>query len=221
VRFLLAFILIPFIFQGCLPVFGAGPAGQEIAAGTVLFADDFSDPPGSWGTWNRSGALIDYRDGGLAIWVNETHYDFWSVAGQDFTDVQIEVDAALLSGPVDNDYGIICRYQDRNNFYVLVISSDGYYGVAKLKNGQYSMIGSDQLQYSDLIAQGQALTRLRADCVGDVLSLYVNGRKLTEVKDADFTGGDVGLVAGSYDVAGVHILFDNFVVKKPDLEPLR
>ncbi len=31
---------------------------------------------------------------------------------------------------------------------MLVASSDGYYGIAKMRNGQYSMIGGQQLQYS-------------------------------------------------------------------------
>ncbi len=212
--FLLSFLSIS--LQGCAPVRESGASDLEIEAGSVLYADDFSTTPSGWGIWNRAGALVEYSDGGLRIRVDEPHYDFWSVAGQDFTDVQIEVDTVILGGPSDNDFGIICRYQDRDNFYMLVISSDGYYGAAKLKNGQYSMIGPEQLQYSGVIAQGQAAHRLRADCVGDALSLYVNGQKLMEVRDSDFTAGDVGLIAGAYAVQGVDILFDNFVVKKPE-----
>ena len=216
VRLLLLLSLVSISLQGCLPVGRSGAADLEKEPGSLLYADDFSNPPSGWGIWDRAGALVEYSNGGLRIRVDEPHYDFWSVAGQDFTDVQIEVDAALLGGPSDNDFGIICRYQDSDNFYMLVISSDGYYGAAKLKNGQYSMIGTDQLQYNGVIAQGQAANRLRADCVGDELSLYVNGQKLTEVRDGDFLDGDVGLIAGAYAVQGVDILFDNFVVKEPD-----
>jgi len=98
---------------------------------------------------------------------------------------------------------------------MFVISSDGYYGIAKLVDGKYSMISSDQLQYSEAIIKGQAVNRLRADCDGEQLSLYVNGQKLAQVNDSDFQRGDVGLVAGAYQVHGVEILFDNFVVKIP------
>lgn len=98
---------------------------------------------------------------------------------------------------------------------MLVISSDGYYGIAKMKDGQYSMINPEQLQYSPAIAQGQAANHLQVSCVGSVLTLSVNGQKLIEALDTDFTSGDVGLLAGAYDVPGVDILFDNFVVKKP------
>jgi len=218
VRLLLILGFGVILLQGCLPARGNVAPDLEQKAGSVIYADDFSDPPTGWGTWDRGGALVEYHDGGLRIRIDETHSDFWSVAGQDLADAQIQVDAAMLGGPSDNDFGIICRYQDRDNFYMLVISSDGYYGAAKLKNGLYSMIGVDQLQYSSVIAQGQATNRLRADCVGDALSLYVNGQKLIEVRDDDFLEGDVGLIAGSYTVKGVDILFDNFVVTQPGQE---
>lgn len=188
---------------------------DAISPGTVLFSDDFSSPPSGWGIWNRGGASVEYHGGGLRILINEAQYDFWSVAGQKFADAVIEVDATKLAGPDDNDFGILCRYQDKDNFYMLVTSSDGYYGIAKMKGGQYSMIGADQLQYSDSIIRGQATNRLRADCVGRDLRLTANGTLLMEARDTDFTSGDVGVLAGAYDEQGVDVLFDNFVVKKP------
>lgn len=187
----------------------------DVSPGDVLFTDDFSSPPSGWGVWQHESALVEYHTGGLRILVNDNQFDFWSVAGQQFTDTQIEVDAKKIGGPDDNDFGVICRYQDKSNFYLLVASSDGYYGIAKLKDGVYSMIGSDQLQYSESIAAGQAVNHIRADCLGPVLRLHVNGQFLMEAQDVDFTKGDVGVIAGAYDVSGVDILFDNFVVKKP------
>lgn len=181
----------------------------------VLFQDGFDNPPSGWGTWSRGGATVDYHGGGLRILVSEAQSDYWSVAGQKFSDASITVEAIKMDGPDDNDFGIICRYQDKENFYMLVISSDGYYGIAKMKGGQHSLIGADQLQYSDVIARGQAVNRLRADCVGSKLALYANGQKLADAEDVDFPSGDVGLIAGAYDTQGVDILFDNFVVMKP------
>lgn len=182
----------------------------------VLFFDDFSDPPSGWGIWKRDGASVEYFEEGLRIQVNEPQYDFWSVAGLNFEDVSIEVDASNLAGLDDNDFGIICRYQDKENFYMMVVSSDGYYGIAKLRDGQYGMIGAQQLQYNrDAIRSGKARNHLRADCIGSTLRLYANGQLLMEASDEDLRTGDVGVVTGSYDARGVDILFDNFVVKKP------
>jgi hypothetical protein len=38
---------------------------------------------------------------------------------------------------------------------------------------------------------------------------------LTSVTDSTLTSGDVGLLASTYDEAGVDILFDNFIVTVP------
>jgi hypothetical protein len=208
-------LMVLLVNAGFTPARPGRAASEAETPGAVLFSDDFSDPPGGWGIWSRDGSHVEYYAGGLRILVKEPQFDFWSVAGKQYADVQIEVDAVKLSGPDDNDLGIICRYQDKNNFYMLIISSDGYYGIAKMVAGSYSMIGSEQLQYSGEIAKGSVLNHLRADCVGSTLSLYANRQKLMEAQDSAFTAGDVGLLAGAYNVPGVDILFDNFIVKKP------
>ncbi len=208
-------LMILLVNVGCVPFSSSRAASATTQPGTVLFADDFSHPPSGWGIWNRDGASVGYHDDGLRIQVNTPQYDFWSVAGRYFSDVQIEADATKIGGPSDNDFGILCRYLDKDNFYMLVVSSDGYFGIAKMKTGHYSMISSDKLQYSSAIAGGKGRVHLRADCVGDRLSLYANSVKRVDAKDSDFASGDVGVLAGAYNEQGVDILFDNFVVKKP------
>jgi hypothetical protein len=212
---LFAFAIIVLLNHACAPLIHPETVKTNSEQGNTLFADDFSDPPSGWGIWNRDGGMVEYLDGGLHFQVEDDYFDFWSVAGKSFSDVQIEVDVLKRGGPDDNDFGIVCRYLNKDNFYMLVASSDGYYGIAKMKEGQYSMIGMDQLQYSDAILPGRVINHLRADCVGETLRLYANGLKLMEAHDSDFRSGDVGLVAGAYQETGVDILFDQFEVKIP------
>lgn len=208
-------VLLALLVTSCQSALPGSTLEQQAQPGEVLFTDDFSSPLGGWGIWTRDGALVAYHNGGLRIQVNDVQYDFWSVAGKNYQDTLIEVDATRIGGPADNDYGVICRYQDKENFYMLVVSSDGYYGIAKIKSGQYSMIGSEQLQYSGSLLSEVSSTRLRAVCQGDALRLYANDQMLMEARDSDFASGDVGVLAGAYGEPGVDILFDNFVVKKP------
>jgi hypothetical protein len=63
-----------------------------------------------------------------------------------FMDVRIEVDAVKMAGPDLNDIGVICRYKDPSNFYFFSVSSDGYYGVSKVINGQEQWIGMEYPQ---------------------------------------------------------------------------
>ena len=85
----------------------------------------------------------------------------------------------------------------------------------KTNGSDQKMISSDKLQPSDLVKQGEASNHVRADCIGNSLTLYVNGKKAASATDSTLTGGDVGLIAGTYSTPGTDILFDNFMVYKP------
>jgi hypothetical protein len=73
----------------------------------------------------------------------------------------------------------------------------------------------DGMKLSSVIHTGTARNHVRGDCIGNTLTLYVNGVKLAEVQDSSLGIGDVGILAGSFDQPGVDILFNNFIVKKP------
>lgn len=185
--------------------------------GRILFEDDFSDTSSGWDQKNSDTGITDYSGGSYRILVNQTRYDAWANPGQSFTgDVSVEVDATKNGGPDDNDLGVICRYQDVDNFYVFEISSDGYAVIGKMTAGNsIEYISSDKMESTDAIHQGIATNHIRADCIGDTLTLYVNGAQVATVTDTDHTSGDVGLMAGTFDTAGADILFDNFVVRAP------
>jgi hypothetical protein len=125
------------------------------------------------------------------------------------------VEATKLGGPDDNDFGLICRYIDEETFYGFLISSDGYYGITKRNKSDHQVINAETMQFSDVIKRGDATNKIRAECIGNRLLLWANGEKLAEVIDDDYSAGDVGLLAGSFDKIGVDILFDNFVMTKP------
>ncbi len=196
---------------GSIQTTGSPPANGN----QVLFQDDFSDPASGWATVRETDQVMAYEDGGFRIWVNQPNFDYWSVPGLRFTDVQIEVDIQKIGGPDDNDIGVICRYKNSDNFYGFLISSDGYYGISERQNGEHQVIGMDGMKHSSAIQTGSAKNHIRADCIGNTLTLYVNGVKLVQVEDSSLAVGDVGLLAGTFDEPGVDILFDNFMVKKP------
>lgn len=180
-----------------------------------LFADDFSDPNSGWAQVEAGNRTTDYYNGAYRILVNVTNADYESTPGYQFTDVLIDVDATKIGGPDDNDFGVICRYTDSRNFYFFLISSDGFYGIAKATNGSRNLIGLDFMPASTAIHQGEATNHIRAECVGNQLRLIVNDVLLYEVQDNDHTTGDVGLIAGTFDIPGTDILFDDFFVRSP------
>ncbi len=192
-------------------------AVSAVDSGSVLFYDDFSSPEeGDWSTLDENGARIAFEQDGLRFQVDAVNYDYWSLSGMRLADATVAVQATMLAGPEDNDFGLICRFQDANNYYALLISSDGYGGIVKVKDGLYTILNNPEgLEYGPMIHTGKETNLLRADCIDDRLTLYVNHEQFLEVRDADFTFGEVGLIAGSFSQPGVDILFDDFFVIKP------
>jgi hypothetical protein len=189
--------------------------GNSESSGGILFQDDFSDPSSGWDRVRNDQGITDYDNGVYRIYVNDTNIDYWANPNLNFTDGIIKVEAVKVGGPDDNDYGIICRYQDVENFYFFIISSDGYYGIGKMKDEQQELISGENLLPSDEINQGEATNTIQADCIENTLTLHVNDRQLSQVMDEAFASGDVGLIAGTYDEGGTDIHFDDFRVLEP------
>lgn len=185
------------------------------ATSNVLYFDDFSSSLSGWDRDSGDDGQTDYIPGGYLIWVKQPNLDLWANPGLDLADVSIEVDAARVDGPLSNAYGVICRYQDADNYYFGIIGSDGYYGIGKRLDGENVLLTDGKLQPTDRVVDGTTVNHLRLDCSGATLALYANGYLLGMFEDADFVHGDVGLIAGTLEEAGAAVTFDNFTVFQP------
>ena len=210
--------IFPYILLVIFPMLAcSSPLITNLTAhsGDILFADDFSDVTSGWTRLLDEKGFMDYFSSGFRIWVNTPGYNFWSTPGVQLQDVRIDVDAARFGGPDENRFGIICRYQDVDNYYFFIISSDGYMGIGKVVGGETSLLGQEMMIYNPSILLGVAPNHLQAQCQGETLTFLVNGLPAGIAIDTDFKSGDIGLIAGAFDAVGVDILFDNLVVIKP------
>jgi hypothetical protein len=188
----------------------------EVPSGAVLYQDDFSDPDSGWENLSDENlGILEYFDGYYRIEVSGRRKLLYTGPGMNFNDVHLEADTIKVIGSKDDMYGLVCRAEDENNFYFFIISSDGYFGIGKMVNGEQVLIDMPGMLPSEVISQGKAINHLRADCISDRLDFYVNGKKLKSVKDSDFINGDVGLINGNLRAAKNVVLFDNFSVLNP------
>lgn len=192
----------------------ATPA-TSIAPGPAVFRDDFSDPNTGWERFSSNAGSADYYRGHYRVYAELPEIIAWGVANRAYSDVTLEVEATKVSGTDNNYIGVICRYQDEDNYYLFAIQSSGYYAIEKHKAGNVELLGSEFLEYSDTIHQGNTTNRFQVSCIGDTLTFYLNGLKLLEVKDSELSTGDIGLAAAAFEVGNTEILFDNFVAKIP------
>jgi tetratricopeptide (TPR) repeat protein len=192
-------------------------AGEE----GLLFFDDFSSAECGWFTNGDPASPGLCADGGYVLVEKQTNASVWALPGRLFSDVRIEVTATKQAGDEDsNFFGVICRVQGTSGSagsYAFLITSDGYYGIAKIATDgsqtSLSLIKPDAMLFSSVINQGDSTNKITAVCSGTRLALYVNDQLLIEANDADYTTGQVGILAGAFSkAAGTSIFFDDFKV---------
>jgi len=106
--------------------------------------------------------------------------------------VKIDVDAVLLSGPTNDNFGAICRFKDNGNFYGFVISHDGYFGIFKSIEGVITpLMKPEGMQYSEVIRQGGIVNHIQVVCQGSTLTMSVNGEELASIGDPDCRKGNL------------------------------
>ncbi|MBX3056900.1 MAG: hypothetical protein KF770_10545 [Anaerolineae bacterium] len=196
-----------------------GPQVDTCDRSGALFFDNFSgDQNCGWREYNESGVVVQINPDAeaLQISVSQPGQIGWTNPDRVFDNVIITTNATQVSGPDDNAYGVICRYQDENNFYVFLISGDGYYAIGKYQTGSPQIIYlTDNYIQSDAILQGASMNQLRVSCVGNELGLQINGVPVTTVVDPTFVRGDVGLGASVFAPGTAVIQFDDFRVIQP------
>ncbi|GAB4501754.1 MAG: hypothetical protein Fur0035_12980 [Anaerolineales bacterium] len=208
-------LLLPFLLllAGCRAAPGLGE--RFLASGSILFSDDFSNLQSGWGTLNAEGGVAAYQEGAFQMYVKPANAQIWAHPGLALGDVRVETRLRAAGEPFSNRMGIICRYVDDANFYFFIISADGYAAIGKMAAGQAALLtGPEMTRQPDILTGGQ-VNRLRADCISDFLILYINDSLALSAQDADFSRGDVGLLAGTFESPGAAVLFDDFIVRKP------
>lgn len=200
--------LIPETTSELTPIAEYEPVERPAPQEDLALEEDFSAK--SWEVFADGDHRKGYEDEQYFIVVESADYSFWSVAGKNFTDAVVEVETYQVAGPDNNNYGLILRYQDDDNFYSFEISGDGYYTFGKSVEGQYYSI--IPWRESVAINLGQAANVLRVEVVGRDFTLYINDELVDAAIDSEFSGGDIGLLAGTYEETGTHISFDNLKV---------
>ena len=189
----------------------AGPA--------FLFADDFSGEfDCGWALYDRGGGTAAIDNAAMQLTVGQPGQLWWTNPSRSFDDVVITTEARQVDGPNDNAYGVICRYQDEENFYAFMVSGDGYFAIGKYQSGSETvtyLTPDAQFQPSDAINVGVASNELRVSCIGNQLSMEVNGIPLLSVTDPTFVNGDVGLAAATLQQGTTIVEFDNVRVTTP------
>jgi hypothetical protein len=203
------------IMLACTGLAACQLLNPAVKPGDVLFQDDFSLTDSGWDRYADDVYVADYVNGAYQMKVQATNMLVWSLPHIDFQDVLIRVEGVRMAGPSNNVYGVLCRYRDPENFIFFMIASDGYAGIGQYSEGQKELLNHETLLPTDAITDIDEVNLIQAACIGEDLTLWVNGEFVAFTRVPDLSHGDVGLIVGTYDEGGVEIQFDNFSTLMP------
>lgn len=119
--------------------------------------------------------------------------------------VSVEVKADLTDGAFYSGAGILYRFgRDTKFYYAFTISSGDRYVFYKRNEGGYVPLYSAR---SGAIRGGE-FNKLALASSGALFNLFINDTFVKTIKDVEFGGGDVGIIA----IGAGEFLFDNLTV---------
>jgi hypothetical protein len=176
-----------------------------------LFSAYFNDPEANWYNASGSNWSMGIQDGWYVMEITEPHVEIgssqsWLIMAE----VRVEADIMLKEG--DGYYGFGCR-ETGSNYYTIYITPEGGYGFGLTRLKEINVLKSG---FSSAIKQGSGrVNRVRAECRGETLTLYVNGQFVDQIVvegiGAGFTSMMIGTRLGQ-EVEHLLVRFDNLDV---------
>jgi hypothetical protein len=128
-------------------------------------------------------------------------------------DVDVSVRFKPVKGKEDQAAGIVWRYKDKDNYYIVrANAAENNVVLYKVENGNRSdlpLVGKGRTYGMKTSVPSGAWGTLRVVAKGDLFEVYCNGKKLYDVQDNAFTeAGKVGL----WTKADSYTLFDDLSI---------
>jgi len=130
------------------------------------------------------------------------------------SDVKVTTYATKIDGPNRMNTSVVCRATDKG-WYEFSISSGGLWWIWKWDpnagdNGYYYQVAKGT---STKIGLQKQPNLIEATCIGTTLTLYVNGNKIGEGTDRDFTEGVTGFALSSLDLGNAQVEYEYFIAE--------
>jgi hypothetical protein len=191
---------------GELPPLATPPAEGPLGA---LVSSDGFDADSPFRTHKYDNGSMTLAGGHYSFSVDQG--SMFNTLDTPYADVSLVVELGLVS---DSGYaGLLCRVQTADNYYAFMLGSDGALDIQRETPEAPIVLAADVRP--DLLAPAGQPNRLRADCVGQELTLSLNGYSLLTVTDDAYDQGLAGVIAGADERDGAQAVFDNYAVYEP------
>ncbi|MCI0520803.1 MAG: S1C family serine protease [Chloroflexi bacterium] len=187
-------------------------------SGDFFYYTEFDGTLDNWEYFLMNGEDDDFyaeaADSNLHVEINNTNtWVYFLNTTMTVTDVRLDTLSSNL-GRNNNNVSLICRYSD-----------EGWYEINIWNSGKYDIFYYDSLvadDYKQLFSGGSTAIKTGKDineytvtCIGDELSLYVNGQHVRTVKDKNLKEGQFGVGVSSFDVTPIIVELDFYSASVP------
>ncbi len=186
-------------------------------SGDFYFYTEFDSGLGSWEYYLTLGEDQDFTaettNSRMRVEIDDTDtYVYFIYSDFEYTDVRVDTSAENL-GRNNNNVSLICR-ESSLGWYEFNIANNGKFWIYWYDDtgGGYRQLWEGG---STLIKMGRDVNEYTAYCMGDQLTLAINGVEVKTVSDKNLKSGRVGLSVSSFNVTPIIIEFDYFVVSVP------
>ncbi|MEJ1930738.1 AAA family ATPase [Nostoc sp. NIES-2111] len=186
----------------------------------LIFEEHFQDNSCSWVTRDSaecslcmdvSHYVFDHKRAGDTYWLSWNSAEFF----YERNNFHIHIVLEKAAGVEDHGYGFVWGLSDVSNFFEFVISGNGHYRIAEVKEG--SFINYTDWKRCDRIHRSDAVNLLEISRTGDMVEFYINSTlidKFPADKVMDVPGKNFGFIIHDKIKMRVHSL----IITSPDTE---
>ena len=187
----------------------------------TYFSDDFSNAQfAAWEAGEDGISTWEWVEGRFQGHLFITDYMAWTLLPVDFSPTTIGFDAAIVPGFEQGAYGVLCHYQDNQNFYF--VSLDPWYheySIGYLENDEFYELMQDMwLESTTLFDDPYAVNHVEVVCDPDMITLFVNNKLEAQVEITRIEGGQAGIYVETWTDTpseGFKAQFDNLYAYIP------
>ncbi len=196
------------------------PVPNTIEVGDVLYGTDFDSDDASnedWGYFVIGGGDYNAQFAGSKLRLTaETPYTYLYVIyggwyfEEPFYNVVIEARVEKVGGPNRNNIALVCRYNELG-WYEFAITAGGLWEAYRydVSSESYTALGNGG---STAIKTQLNANDLTLVCYNNTFTLFANNVEVGQVTDSRYSEGYAGVSVSSFDLPGVIVEIDWFVV---------
>jgi hypothetical protein len=178
------------------------PTPQNPLVSATQFSDNFSTKGGRWYVGSTDNYSAGYDQGGYSLGVKSVNTYFIALLPNPFPapikNIILSVRGRSTAGD-KGEFGLVCGYQDSDNFYLSAIRGSQFY-IGKMVKGAWTYLTSPEKQpLINAVPDQDGYLSIGMSCIDSFIVMDVNGTGQAHVTDDTFSTGDVGLYVWAAD----------------------